>query len=223
MAITLEELRDKVRIELRDPNGRTFQDADVNYAVNQAYAKVFTMVAKALQNQFVTVNTFDVVGGQRAYALEEDFLRTKLLEFVDGNQTVPLKRYVRGASTNFTGGSTYNLFNDYPTYDYEGDYLVFEPTPLSDLEDGFRHTYYAKSTELVDDDDEVHDDFNKQNWIDLTVVEAAWVCFSQVEAMGGRVSNDFKDRLKELRESVEDSLVLRSLSPMRNRRKGYFQ
>lgn len=223
MAESLENLRTSVRIETRDPNGITFQDNEVDYAINVAYGMVYTRVAKALQDQFITVVLVDIVANQREYDLPEDHLRTKMIELVQSNATIPLKRYARAATANFVGGSVYNIFNVYPTFDLEGDQFCLEPTPMYSLVEGLRHTYYAKSIPLVDDDDEVHENFNKTEWINYVIIEAARICFSMVEAMGGRISNDFMERLKDTKSVFEDSLLVRTISPRVNRHKRYFR
>lgn len=223
MATTLSSLRDAVRIELRDPDGVSFQDDDVEHAINQAYRKVFLRIAAAIQDYFVTTATFSLVAGTRAYALPSDHLRTKMVEYVHDGLTVPMRRRRRGITVNYTSGVSFNPINEYPEFDFEGNNMVLEPTPLANVTDAIKHTYYSSAaTELSADADTIHAGI-KDLWKDWIILEAAWACFSQIEALGGTVSTDIKDRLKELRVAVEDSFRLRSLSPVRRRRKGYFQ
>ena len=222
MAVSLTNLRDGARIELRDPDGVTFQDADIDHAINQAYRKTFQWVASKLQNQFVTTSFISTVANQREYALPSDFLRLKMAEFINADVTAPMKLRVRGVSPNFTGGVNLTTSNQVPEYDFEGSNIVIEPTPAVSQANAIKLTYYQTSTPLVNPGDNIHADFI-DIWQDYIVLEAARSCFSQIEALGGRVSNDFKSRVDEAQNAVELSLEMRTLSPKRLRRKGYFQ
>lgn len=222
MATSLSDLRTLTRIELRDPDGYTFVDADVDYAINQAYRKAFQRVANALQDYFVTTTLHSLVAGQREYALPSDHLRTKMFEYVRNDVTIPMKRRRRAADGNYTSGSLFNAVNEQPDFDFEGDNFVIEPTPQVSESNVIKQTYYQTYTKLENDSDNINTNF-KDMWIDVVVLDAAWALHSQVESLGGKVSTDIKDRLKDARDVMDKSLKLRSLSPIRRRRRGYFQ
>lgn len=223
MAKTLLNLRDLLRIELRDPDGYTFQDADCDYALNQAYRKTFMRVVKFNQDYFVTPTLLDVVGQVREIALPDDFLKAKSIELVVGNLWIPLKRRIRAATINATSAGSININTDDFTYDFEGDNICLEPTPQVDRDAGLRLTYYQTYIELVSDSDEINSNF-KDIWIDVLILEAAVTCFSQIEAIGGRVDiATISGRLKDAVDMLEHSLGIRTLSPIVLRKKRYFQ
>ena len=222
MATSLADLRTLTRTELRDPDGYTFVDADVDYAVNQAYRKAFQMVANELQDYFVTTTNHNLVAAQREYALPADHLRTKMFEYVRQDVTIPMRRRRRAADANYTSGSLFNAVNEQPDFDFEGDNFIIEPTPQVSKTNGIKQTYYQTYTKLTVDADEINSNF-KDIWMDVVVLDAAWALHSQVESLGGKVSTDIKDRLKDARDVMMKSLKLRSLSPIRRRRRGYFQ
>lgn len=222
MATTLANLRAGVRIELRDPSGYRFQDADIDHSINQAYRSAFLRVTTAIQNYFVLPLSIDIVGGQRAYAFPSDHLRTKRLEYVSGNSVVPLKKRDRGVSPNYTAGVNPGITSGIFEYDEEGNNFVLEPTPQSDLDDGLILTYYQTSTPLVSPTDTIHAHF-KDLWVNVIILEAAWASFGQTQAEGGIVSNDIEKRLTLANTMMDKSLALRSLSPIVRRKKGYFR
>ena len=222
MSTSLADLRTLVRIEVRDPDGYTYVDADVDYAINQAYRKTFQRVANVLQDYFVTTTTHSLVADQREYALPDDHLRTKSFEYVRGTETIPMFRRKRFADSNPTGNSLVSANAIPPTFDYEGNNFVVEPTPRINAANAIKHTYYATYTKLTTDDQNIHSNF-KDIWIDVLVLEAARALHSQAESLGGRVSTDIKDRLEEAVNIMNKSLGLRSLSPIKRRRRRYFQ
>lgn len=224
MATSLENLRDSVRIELRDPDGITFQDPDIDHAVNQAYRTVFMRIAKMNRDYFVTSETFDLVSGTDTYDLPDNCLRVKRVEYIRNNQEIPLFQYVRGKRSNYTGngGSLAIRIPPY-TYDFEGDSIIFEPTPQESLPDGIKITFTSGSTTLVNDSDEIHPNF-KDMWVDSIVLLATKGCLSQIEAGGALVSvADFESRLKTALDILDSSVILRTLSPKRRTRRGFFQ
>ena len=219
MARTLEEIRTSVRYEVRDPDGVTHDDVHVDYAINQAYRKVFMDVVNVIEDYFVSSVTFSLVANQREYPLPEDHIRTKRVQYVRGNNKKPLYRRRRHAdSVSVTSGGS----NSFCEYDFEDENIIFEPPPGRDEEDAIIHEYYRECIDLVDDDDEVDEGF-KAIWVDLLVLETAWALQSGLESLGGRVSTDLVDRLKDLRKTFEKTLTVRTLSPQKRRRRGYFQ
>lgn len=222
MATTLANLRTSVRIELRDPDGITSTDTMINYAINQAYRKAFMHVVKQAKDYFVTTTTHDIVAGTRAYANPTDHLTTKYMEYVAPTATIPLFRYTRGITVNPTSGTGYPAGVPAFTYDFEGDNFVLEPTPTISLTAGIKHTYYPTAATLSSDSSVINAGF-KDIWVDVIVLEAARICLSQIEARGGIVSDEFAERLKEARETMDQSLRLRDVSPRLLVVKGYFQ
>ena len=222
MSTTLANLRTELRLELRDPDGVTFQDADIDYAINQAYFKIYAAIAKVNEDFFVTTANVNIVSGTRSYSLPSDHLKTKKLEFVDGSVQIPLKRYKRGYGLNYTGGVSFNTVSSYPDYDFEGITFVLEPTPLISLTSGLKHTYYQTATKLVSSTDTINSNY-KDMWSSGVTLDAAFNCLNMIEARGGRVSSDIKQRRDEVWEAIIATARMRTLSPIRLRRKGYFR
>lgn len=222
MATTLANLRTAIRIELRDPDGVTWNDEKVDYAANQAYRLCFLRIAAAVKDYFLTTVNVNIVSGTRAYALPSDHLTTKLLEYVDTNRTFPIPRYTRGASPNYTAGSMGLGGAPYYTYDLEGTNFVLEPTPQQSVTNGIKHTYYPVPSALTSSSSAIHSNF-KDAWVDVIVLEACKALLSQIEAMGGFVSDEFNDRLKRTWDVVEKSMRVREISPRVLPVKGYFE
>ena len=223
MATTLANLRSQVRIELRDPDGITFQDADIDYAINQAYRKAYLRVTNRNQDYFITTVDIDVVAYQREYPLPSDFLRLKMLEIRVGGVTRPLRRRRRGISVNITSGSVFNVGRTDLLFDFEGANLVVEPTPAFSDTDALKMTYYPTVASLSAPTDAIHAEF-KDMWVDVITLDAAKSCLSQIEATGGYVAtNDIRERLKEVRDTMDDSIAVRSISPQIVRKRRFFQ
>jgi len=228
MAKTRAQLRDSLRIEINDPDGVTLSDDKVDYAIQTAYEEVFALVANTIKSHFVLTDYMDIVASQREYALPSDFSRMKSLEFNRSGCTTPIKQKVRGVETNSTtGGSiTTNSVGAIFEYDFEADNFVLEPTPLWSLTDGLKLTYYPEPITFTADSGvggTVNAGF-KDSWCRLVILEAAQTCHSIIESLGGKVDNTaLQNRLDKARSSLKDTLSLRTLSPVRNRRKGYFK
>lgn len=222
MATTLANLREAIRIELRDPDGVTWNDTKVDYAANQAYRLCFLKIASFVKDYFVTTTTVNIEAETRAYTLPSDHLTTKLLEYVEASRTYPIQRYIRGAAPNATSGVSGIVQAPIYTYDIEGNNFVLEPTPQASVTNGIKHTYYAGPTSLTISSSTIHSHF-KDYWVDVIVLEACRVLLSNVEAIGGFVSNEFNERLKDAWDVVGKSLRVRDISPRVYPVKGYFE
>lgn len=225
MATTLQNLLDAVIIETRDPDGVLFQDPEKIYNINQAYRITFQEIANSLKDYFVLPVLEDIVANQREYELPEDFLRMVRAEIIIGNTWAPMKRYQRGYASNYSGSGSSGISFSYnvPTFDFEGNNFILEPTPKLDVADGMRWTYAQAAVDLIDLTDEIHAGF-KDIWRDVVVLRAAKACFGQMEAVGGIVSPTIlNERLAEAEKQMNESLALRDLAPIKKRRKGYLQ
>lgn len=223
MATTLQNLRDGVRVETRDPDGIYFQDNEIDNNINQAYRTTYQQVLNAIQRYFALPIYTDVTAATREYALPADHFRLLKIELIIGTTWVPLRRYLRGYAANYVGGVNYGINNPVPTYDIEGDNLVLEPTPRVTVPQGLRWTYDQTPIDLISPTDTIHPNF-KDLWKDVIILRAAKACFGQMEAVGGIVSaGTLKERLEEQEQTLEKSLALRTTSPNKKRRKSYFQ
>lgn len=223
MAITLQNLRDAVRIEIRDPDGIQFDDEKLDANINQAYRTTYLQVANQLQDYFESIDTQDIVANQAEYPEPANCLRVKRVELVYSTGRVPLARYRRGISPSSTAASFLNILAPAPTFDFRGSDIVIDPSPANSVTDGLDITFQAGPTDLVDDTDSLHADF-KDFWRDVIIIRAVWACLSQIETLGGLVSiTDMRERKKDIEENFLASIGLRALSPEKKRRRGYFQ
>lgn len=226
MAKTLLTLRNQLRIEVRDPDGIRFEDPDLNYSLNQAYRRAYLKAMYAQKGYFVVDTTHNIVAGNAVITLPNDHFHTVRLEYINGDLQIPLFERNRGATVNYTGGSTFNLDTDAFVYHFEGNTIVLEPTPQTTKGDGIKHTYVQallESDDLSADGDTVHADF-KDMWCDVVVLDAALNCLSQIETLGATLSQNLVDRFSAANKLFEDTLGIRTQSPNRNRRrKGFFR
>lgn len=230
MATTLQNLIDGVRIETRDPNGITFQDEDIIRNVDQAYKNVYQLVANTKNaNYFLAEVTMDIVAGEEYFdlpdALEDrEYIRVVNIFFIPNSNTkIPLYRYDRGIEPYSTGNATFGWVGSLPTFRFKGRGFVLEPTPINDIDGGICVEVLLAPETLVAPSDTVHEDF-KDLWSDLVILRATKACLGQLEAVGGIVSyGPLNERLKETEDQVKESLALRALSPVKKRRRGFFQ
>ena len=223
MALTLTNLRLLLQTELRDPFAQRFQVEDLDYGLNQAYRKTFLHITNSVEDYFVLPATVNIVPLQRLYPLPTNHLRTKMVEIYFQNKTTPLMRRRRGVAPNYTQGVGISVGGWFPYFDFEGDNLVLEPTPRMSITNGLIHTYYPTTTNLVNPSDTIIAGY-KDIFVDYLILEAALVCLSTTEAIGAIVSKDrIGDRIKRVEKEIERTLMIRALSPVQRRKKGYFK
>lgn len=223
MTTTLQNLIDDFRIETRDPNGRLFQDPDIIYLLKSAYNKCYSHILKQNKDYFLISDYVSFVVNQRAYNLPSNFVRMKRVEFIRSNNTIPLFERVRGVDAAYTGPSVASASYGIFTYEFEDDTICFEPTPQYAANDIVKLTFYPSPAQLEDVTDTIDTAF-KDHWANYIVLQAVWEGYSQIEALGGRVSKtDIRDRLKQAETVVDDEIALRTLSPKIRRRRRYFK
>ena len=223
MVTTLQNLLDDFRIETRDPNGQLFQDEDAIYALNAAYLKCYSHILKQNKDYFLTSQLISLVANQRAYDLPATFARMKRVEYVRDNNTIPLFERIRGVDAAYIGPSVASASFGIFTFEFEGDTIIFEPTPQYSATGVIKITFYPTPTEISDVGDEINEGF-KDHWRNYIVLEAIWSAYSQIEAVGGRINKaDIEERLKSVRNMVDDEIALRTLSPRIRRKRKYFR
>ena len=131
-------------------------------------------------------------------------------------------RRKRGVAPNYTQGVGISLGGWFPYFDFEGDNLVLEPTPRMSIPNGLIHTYYP-TTGPVTETIPIMSGY-KDIFVDYLILEAALVCLSTTEAIGAIVSKDrIEERLKRVEKEIDRTLMIRALSPVQRRKKGYFR
>jgi hypothetical protein len=140
----LPEIRDYVRSEFNQASTAGFISNDeIDRWGNEGLYKYVLMLMKANQGYFETTSLLDIVAAAEAIALPSNFsnepslLSLVIVEKVLTNGRVPLnyrKRYNQVNPTTGDGsGETY-----FPTYDFRGNSLILEPTPVTSETDGIR-------------------------------------------------------------------------------------
>lgn len=143
----LPEIRDYVRSEFNQRSSAGFISNDeIDRWGNEGLYKYALMLMKASQGYFETTSLLDIVTAVETIALPSNFssepslLSMVIVEKVLTNGRVPLnyrKRYNQVNPTTGQGsGEAY-----FPTYEFRGNSLVLEPTPVSSETDGIRITY----------------------------------------------------------------------------------
>jgi hypothetical protein len=147
--LQLPAIRDYVRQEFNQASAGGFVDDNfIDQSANEGFYKYALMLMKATQGYFETTALLDIVAATETIALPSNFsnqpshLGTVIVEKIVSGARVPLRyrrRYDEANST--TGGSSGESF--IPTYDFRGNNLVLEPTPVSSETGGIRLTYKA--------------------------------------------------------------------------------
>lgn len=149
MLLHLPQIRENVRADFNQASSAGFlSDANIDLWANEAYYKYAPMLMKASQGYFETTALLDIAASVETIALPTNFLsqgsllNMVLVEKVLSDSRVPLRyrrRYNEANPTDgVSSGETY-----LPTYDFRGNYLVLEPTPLSAETGGIRIVYKA--------------------------------------------------------------------------------
>lgn len=147
---TLQQLRTRVRAYLDEPVAAYWADAELNTWINQAYFYYYMWIVASFEGYFAKDILIDIVATQPKYAIPNDFYKIRLLERVYNSWTVPLRVYDRMETANITANSNYSQLY-LPTYRFEGQNIVLEPTPDTDITGGLRLEYVPQPTALTVD------------------------------------------------------------------------
>lgn len=150
----LPGIREYTRSEFNQQSAAGFiSDDEIDRWANEAFNKYALMLMKAHQGYFETTALLDIVAAQEAVALPYNFanqpstLGIVIVEKVLSSARVPLmyrKRYdEQNATTGGGSGETY-----LPTYDFRGNNLILEPTPVTAETGGIRIVYKALPPQL---------------------------------------------------------------------------
>lgn len=221
MATTLKNLRDNLRIEIRDPDGLQFNDDALDYIINQAYVSAFYRIINVNEDYFESSASLNITANVETVALPTDFLRLKEIFYIPSSTSrIPMIRY-RGGITEFSS-QTPILQNSCYAYDFEGSNLLLKPIPSASLTNGILIKYYADCDKLSIDADPIHSEF-KDNWASAIVLEAALSCVGQLEIQGTLVSNTLETRLSSLWSNILKIVSMRSLTAVFNKGRGFFR
>lgn len=150
-ALTLSEIRDQIRLRIKDSNTsrQRYTDTQLNTLINEAHRDVVNATWVILNSTSITL-----VSGTTYYSLPSDTIDIARVTF----DYVPLKETTfqdRDAQTpgswETSGGRPSRYYQD-PT---QPGYIGFQPFPNSVTSTGtIRIQYYAQANDLSDDTDE---------------------------------------------------------------------
>lgn len=142
------QLRARVRAYLDENTEVYWTDVELNNWLNQAYYYYYQWVIQSFEGYFSKDILVTITAGQPKYPVPADFFKIRLLERVLPTQTVPMRAFDRMETPNVTSGANYGTFN-VPTYRFEGQNIVLEPTPDSTFVNGMRLEYYPQPISLT--------------------------------------------------------------------------
>ncbi len=168
---TRAQLRTRVRQYLDETSEAYWTDTELNSWINQAYFYYYMWVVQTFDGYFTKDTLVSIVAGQAKYLVPSDFFKVRLVERVYDTFTVPLRVYDRMESANITSNSNFsNLY--LPTYRFEGQNIVLEPTPDSNITDGIRLEYVPFATQMTLDTS-IPDAGYLEMWEEPIVIRAA--------------------------------------------------
>lgn len=207
---TLLQLRTRVRQYLDEPTAVYWQDVEINNWINQAYNYYYTQIAEGFDGYFTKATTLDIIATQALYPVPIDFWKVRLLERVFSTFTIPLRLYERMEAPNITANGNYsNLYT--PTYRFQGQNILLEPTPDITIVGGLRLEYLPIPTLMAADGDSPDPGY-LQNWDEALVLRATLSCKQKEEAVvnSGTDAASIMAMLESWEQTIKESVELRS-------------
>lgn len=199
--MTVAEMLSEIDSIIGEHHDRFINDREKIKWLNRAYHYYYLWIINAFESHFVTFSLINWVANQRAYALPADFLKAKLVERVLSTGTVPLNKLTRNQESNYTLGAASQYL--IPTYDFEGQNIVFEPTPESAETGAVRLTYIQTLTDLAVPTDTPNAGFSSP-YHALLPLRAA--------VSSGLANKDTKQEMADLEQLFRETLEMRSMS-----------
>lgn len=208
---TLLQLRTRVRQYLDEPTAVYWTDAEINNWVNQAYFYYYMLIAQSFDGYFTKETLTNIVSNVNLVPLPSDFWKIRLLERVFATYTVPLRYYERMESPNITSNT--NFSNVYtPTYRFEGQNILLEPTPDTTIVGGLRLEYLPQPILMVADGDSPQPGF-QESWQEGIVLRAAVSCKQKEEAVinGGTDVTTLTTLMQNWEQTIKEAEELRTM------------
>lgn len=215
---TLLQLRTRVRAYLDEPAPGVgsnlinyWTDAEINNWINQAYNYYYIQVAQSYSGYFTKETLINIVAAQNLYPVPVDFWDVRLLERVFATYTIPLRLFERMESPNITANSNFsNIYT--PTYRFEGQNILLEPTPDTSITNGLRLEYLPTPILMILDTDSPNAGFI-QFWEEPVVLRAAIACKQKEEAVvnSGTDVGTLTAMLQNWEQLVKESVEQRSM------------
>jgi len=209
---TRAQLRARVRAYLDEAAAAYWTDDELNNWIKQSYYYYYQWVIQTFEGYFSKDTLISIVANQAKYAVPSDFFKIRLLERVLPNQTVPLKPYDRMETANVTSGAAYGTFN-VPTYRFEGQSIVLEPTPDSSFVDGLRLEYYPQPSNLPLDTSELDPGY-LEIWEEPIVLRAVISAKQKEEAVAntGTDISPLWAQVREYEQNIKEAAEQRTLN-----------
>jgi len=144
---TRVQLRTRVRAYLDETSAFYWPDSELNNWIIQSYYYYYQWIIQTFEGYFLKDTLMNITANVSKYALPNDFFKIRLLERILNNYTVPMRCYDRMETSNIISGANYGT-SLVPTYRFEGQFIVLEPTPDSSFVNGMRLEYYHTPSNL---------------------------------------------------------------------------
>lgn len=177
----LGQLRGRVRQYLDEITPFYWTDIEINEWINQSYFYYYMWVLQSYDSYFAKDTLINIVASQPKYPMPSDLFKIRLLERVYATFTVPLRYFERMETANIIANTNFsNLY--LPTYRFEGNNIVLEPTPDVSITNGLRLEYIPEPIKMVLDTDTPDADYSKM-WEEPIVLRAAISAKQKEEAV----------------------------------------
>lgn len=147
MLFHLPKIRSYAQSEFNQAGSTGFvTDAELDDWANEGYIKYCVRIMMAHQGYFEVSTLLSTVAGTETVALPSNFLNAPSalnvvrLEKIMSNSTVPCNYNRRSSIANQTSGGVTGL-SYVPSYDFRGNNLVLEPTPMETSANCFKLIY----------------------------------------------------------------------------------
>lgn len=221
MAVTLSQLRTRVRREADITSSTHVSDEELNEYINTSAAELHGILCNVYDDHYLTSTQF-TLSSQNTYTLPTDFYRLRGLDFSDGGSWIEVPKFNFNERNRHTSGalrsSRWDSFRTFRVM--QGAIFVL---PEDNYAGTYRLWYTLKFIELTSDSDQLDD---LMGWHEYVVVDAAIKCKDKEEsdcsilmarksALADRVSreaqnrhDDGPDRVAEVRDVDDDDLVV---------------
>ncbi|MBP7209567.1 MAG: hypothetical protein KBA02_00060 [Paludibacteraceae bacterium] len=208
---TRAQLRARVRSYLDEASASYWTDNELNNWIEQAYNYYYMWVIQTFDGYFAKDILMNIVAGQAKYALPSDFFKIRLLERVYPTQTIPLKFFDRIETPNIISGANYGLYN-VPTYRFEGQNIVLEPTPDASFTNALRLEYYPQPTTLSAESSTLDDGYLPL-WEEPLVLRAVISAKQKSETVtsGGEDIDPLWKQVYEFEQNIKESAEQRTI------------
>jgi len=199
--MTVAEMIAEIDSIIGEHHDRVIFDREKIKWLDRAYQYYCLKIKETFEWYFVTTSNISFVADQREYALPSNFENMKYAERVLDTGTIPMKKFTRNEEVN----STIEASSEFivPDYDFEGQNIVFEPTPATDETDAVKLTYVKTLTPLILPTDSPDAGFIS-TYHHLLPLRAA--------ISSNLASENTKRELSEWEETFKESLENRSVS-----------